>query len=159
MRNNEQAFLELTERYKRMIYKVCYMYASDKEPVGDLFQDVILNLWKAFPSFRGESSEETWIYRVALNTCITQLRKQSKKPTMMPLTVDVENLTDTDDDRMLRELYRLIRQLNTVEKAIILLYLEDKPYDEIASLIGITKSNVGVKISRIKEKMKQMSNQ
>lgn len=159
MRNNEQAFLELTERYKRMIYKVCYMYASDKEPVGDLFQDVILNLWKAFPSFRGESSEETWIYRVALNTCITQLRKQSKKPTMMPLTVDVENLTDTDDDRMLRELYRLIRQLNTVEKAIILLYLEDKPYEEIASLIGITKSNVGVKISRIKEKMKQMSNQ
>lgn len=159
MRNNEQAFLELTERYKRMIYKVCYMYASDKEPVGDLFQDVILNLWKAFPSFRGESSEETWIYRVALNTCITQLRKQSKKPTMTPLTVDVENLTDTNDDRMLRELYRLIRQLNTVEKAIILLYLEDKPYEEIASLIGITKSNVGVKISRIKEKMKQMSNQ
>lgn len=159
MRNNEQAFLELTERYKRMIYKVCYMYASDKEPVGDLFQDVILNLWKAFPSFRGESSEETWIYRVALNTCITQLRKQSKKPTMTPLTVDVENLTDTDDDRMLRELYRLIRQLNTVEKAIILLYLEDKPYEEIASLIGITKSNVGVKINRIKEKMKQMSNQ
>lgn len=159
MRNNEQAFLELTERYKRMIYKVCYMYASDKEPVSDLFQDVILNLWKAFPSFRGESSEETWIYRVALNTCITQLRKQSKKPTMTPLTVDVENLTDTDDDRMLRELYRLIRQLNTVEKAIILLYLEDKPYEEIASLIGITKSNVGVKINRIKEKMKQMSNQ
>ncbi|MEG1617616.1 MAG: sigma-70 family RNA polymerase sigma factor [Bacteroidales bacterium] len=158
MKENEQAFLELTERYKRMIYKVCYMYASDKEPIGDLFQDVILNLWKAFPSFRGESSEETWIYRVALNTCISQLRKQSKKPPMLPLSLEIESLADPKDDPMLRELYRIIRQLNTVERAIILLYLEDKPYEEIASLIGITKSNVGVKISRIKEKMKQMSN-
>ena len=134
------------------------MYNENPEDVNDLFQDVILNLWKAYPSFRGESKEETWMYRVALNTCISVLRKQSRKPDFIPLNIEAEVLTGSDDENLLAKMYALISKLNKVEKAIILLYLEDKPYDEISAIIGISKTNVGVKLSRIREKLKVMSN-
>ena len=158
MKDIEQRFLDLTDKYKRMIYKVCYVYTENHEDVNDLFQDVILNLWKAYPSFRGESKEETWMYRVALNTCISVLRKQSRKPDFIPLNIEAEVLTGSDDENLLAKMYALISKLNKVEKAIILLYLEDKPYDEISAIIGISKTNVGVKLSRIREKLKVMSN-
>lgn len=159
MKELENAFLELTEQYKRLIYKVCYLYASERNDANDLFQDVILNLWKGFPLFRGESRIETWIYRIALNTCISQLRKQSKRPLFVPLSVEVTQLYEPDEENRMAELYRLIQKLNAMEKALILLYLEDRSYDEIAQLTGISKTNVGTKLTRIKEKLKQLSDQ
>ena len=98
------------------------------------------------------------MYRVALNTCISVLRKQSRKPDFIPLNIEAEVLTGSDDENLLAKMYALISKLNKVEKAIILLYLEDKPYDEISAIIGISKTNVGVKLSRIREKLKVMSN-
>ena len=157
MKEIEQRFLDLTEKYKRMIYKVCYMYADSPDDVNDLFQEVILNLWKAYPSFRGESKEETWLYRVALNTCISILRKQSRKPEVIPLNIEAESIAGTEEENLLARMYTLISRLNKVEKAIILLYLEDNSYDDIAAVTGITKTNVGVKLSRIREKIKDMS--
>ena len=159
MKELENAFLELTEQYKRLIYKVCYLYASERNDANDLFQDVILNLWKGFPLFRGESRIETWIYRIALNTCISQLRKQNKRPLFVPLSVEVTQLYEPDEENRMAELYRLIQKLNAMEKALILLYLEDRSYDEIAQLTGISKTNVGTKLTRIKEKLKQLSDQ
>ena len=131
MKELENAFLELTEQYKRLIYKVCYLYASERNDANDLFQDVILNLWKGFPLFRGESRIETWIYRIALNTCISQLRKQNKRPLFVPLSVEVTQLYEPDEENRMAELYRLIQKLNAMEKALILLYLEDRSYDVV----------------------------
>ena len=159
MDEKEKSFLDMIDLYKRLIYKVCYMYSSSEHTPDDLFQDVTLNLWKAFSNFRHESSHETWIYRIALNTCISQLRKQKSKPAFIPLNVEIDVISENYDESRLTEMYNMIKKLDSVEKAIVFLYLEDKSYDEIATMIGITKSNVGVKLSRIKEKLKQMSNQ
>lgn len=155
----EQQFLTLIENNKKTIYKVSLMYADDNEHQQDIYQDIVLNLWTAFPSFRGDSKDSTWVYRIALNTCVSELRRKKSKPLTTPLTYDLEQLMDDDGAyrEQVRELYRLINRLSQLERAIILLWLEEKSYDEIGSILGITSSNVGVKISRIKEKLKKMT--
>ena len=134
------------------------MYANETDTPDDLFQEVVINLWKGFPDFRGESKIQTWMYRISLNTCITFLRKSGKRPITQTLTDEHLEYTESGDMSAIKELYLLINQLNAFEKAIILLYLEDRSYDEIAQIVGITKINVGVRISRIKEKLTQMTN-
>ena len=134
------------------------MYANETETPDDLFQEVVINLWKSFPDFRGESKIQTWMYRISLNTCITFLRKSGKRLKTQALTDEQLEYTESGDMSSIKELYSLINKLNAFEKAIILLYLEDRSYDEIAQIVGITKSNVGVRISRIKEKLSQMTN-
>ncbi|MBE6341140.1 MAG: sigma-70 family RNA polymerase sigma factor [Bacteroidales bacterium] len=155
----EQKFLELVENYKRVIYKVCFMYANDDETIGDLYQEVVLNLWTAFPRFRNESKPSTWVYRVSMNTCITNLRHKRTQPDTIVLTSSMADLfPDESDKEQLHELYRLISQLGELERALILLWLDDKSYDEIAEILNISVSNVGVRINRIKTKLKTMSN-
>ena len=158
---NEQAqmFLSLMEQHKQIIYKVCFMYASEEETINDLFQEVTLNLWKGFPKFRGESNISTWVYRIAVNTCVSWLRSSNRQLQTVPLTLFTADLiTDEQEKENLRELYSLINRLGKLERALILLWLEERSYEEIAEILDISVSNVGVRINRIKTKLREMSN-
>lgn len=147
------------EQHKQIIYKVCFMYASDDETVNDLFQEVALNLWKSFSRFRGDSKVTTWVYRIAVNTCISWLRVSGKRIKTVPLTFSMtELLSDEQEKENLRELYALINRLGKLERALILLWLEERSYEEIAEILDISVSNVGVRIYRIKAKLVSMSN-
>jgi len=155
---DQQHFVSLIEQNKSLIYKFCYMYANEADTPQDLFQEVVLNMWKGYPSFRGDSSIQTWMYRIALNTCVTFLRKSGARPKITSLSEDLIVYDDATDTLQIKELYTLINRLNEIEKAIVLLYLEERSYDEIAQIVGITRNNVGVRINRIKEKLSHMSN-
>ena len=156
----EQEFLNMVEAQKRTIYKVCYMYANERDDLNDLFQETVLNLWKSFPRYRGESTLNTWVYRIAMNTCITFLRRSNTRPQTIPMTANVADLMAEEESKagQLQELYRLINQLGKLERALILLWLEERSYDEMADILGISKANVAVKLFRTKEKLKKMSN-
>lgn len=157
LRENE--FIALVEEYKQVIYKVCYIYATDPENLNDLYQEVVINLWKAFPRFRGECKASTWIYRVGLNTCISFFRKSKSRPEVVPISVDLEAVAEEEDKTaQLHELYRMINRLGRLERALILLWLEEKSYQEMADITGISRNNVAVKLNRIKEKLKMMLN-
>lgn len=140
-----------------IIYKVCNLYCLEKEYKQDLFQEIVLQLWKAFPSFRNESLRTTWMYRVALNTAISNFRKEIRKPGRQSISrsefqiPDISQFEDEHDNLSL--LKQAIQQLSKIEKAIIMLYLEEKSYEEISEIMGITKSNIGVKLNRIKTKL------
>ncbi len=158
MENVEQEFLSVIREYARVIYKVCYLYTTPNTTINDLYQEVVLNLWKAFPKFRGECKISTWIYRIALNTCISFIRKEKNIPEIIAFTQTIEKVDEDDDTKvMLEQLYRLINRLSELEKSIILLYLEEKKYEEIAEITGLTATNVATKISRIKDKLKTMN--
>lgn len=155
----KKAFVEIIQHYERVIYKICYVYTTPELPIPDLYQEVVCNLWAGFPRFRNECSVSTWIYRVAINTCITETRKDIRRPKG---SVAVVNLSEslfaqenTTED--IREMYRLISQLRTIEKTVVLLYLEGKPYQEIADITGLTLTNVATKLKRSKKKLKQLS--
>ncbi len=152
-------FVELVTKYKDVIFKVCYICA-EKDDVEDCYQEVLIQIWRSLPKFRGESSITTWIYRISLNTCISHVRKNTKGNINKVSLLDV-NLWENDIEKkqQVDEMYSLINKLNKLEKAVILLWLEDRNYEEIASVIGITKANVAVKINRIKEKLRKLSNQ
>lgn len=154
----EQEFLTVIREYERVIYKVCYLYTSPNAPLNDLYQDVILNLWKAFPKFRKECKISTWIYRIALNTCISFFRKEKNVPEIVSLTREIDWTIEEHDpiNEMLKQMYHMINQLGQLDKSIILLYLEDKSYEEIAEITGLTVTNVATKLSRIKDKLKRM---
>lgn len=154
----EQEFMSVIREYERVIYKVCYLYTSPNAPLNDLYQDVILNLWKAFPKFRKECKISTWIYRIALNTCISFIRKEKNVPEIVTLTREGDWMVEEHDPihEMLKHLYQMINQLGQLDKSIILLYLEEKSYDEIAEITGLTVTNVATKLSRIKDKLKRM---
>ena len=156
----EQEFLNMVEAQKRTIYKVCYMYANERDDLNDLFQETVLNLWKSFPRYRGESTLNTWVYRIAMNTCITFLRRSNTRPQTIPMTANVADLMAEEESKagQLQELYRLINQLGKLERALILLWLEERSYQEMADILGISKANVAVKLFRTKEKLKKMSN-
>jgi RNA polymerase sigma factor, sigma-70 family len=154
----EKAFIELIQQNERLIYKVCSVYTSEALPIADLFQEVVYNLWKGYAKFRNECSISTWMYRIALNTCISGLRKETKRPIHIPINQLAEQLVEPESFcENIKEMYRLIRRLKTLERAIVLLYLEEKSYQEIADITGLTVSNVAVKLNRIKEKLKTMS--
>lgn len=155
---SEKEFLSVIKEYERVIYKVCYMYATANASLNDLYQEVVLNIWKSFEKFRGDSKISTWIYRIALNTCISFSRKERNMPEIVMLTQEEFGMMDEQDETqmMLKELYLLINQLGQLDKSIILLYLEDKNYEEIAEIMGLTVTNVATKLSRIKEKLRKM---
>lgn len=156
----EKRFIAMIKQNERVIYKVCSFYVSDDEPLNDLYQDVVCNLWIAYPKFRGGCSTSTWIYRVALNTCISGLRKKKRAIQQVGLSQIQDAFLQPDDmTAEIKELYRLIHQLKNLERAVILLYLEEKSYQEIADITGLSLSNVAVKLKRIKEKLIKMSNQ
>lgn len=155
--NCKKEFAELVNRYKDVIFKVCYVYAS-REELEDYYQEVLIQLWRSLPKFRNESKMSTWIYRISLNTCISYVRKNKKVNKVSLIDLDfIDN--DIEKKYYIDELYLLINRLNKFEKAIILLWLEERDYEEIASIVGISKNNVAVKLNRIKEKLRKMSNQ
>ena len=154
----EQEFLSVIREYERVIYKVCYLYTTPNATLNDLYQDVVLNLWRAYPKFRRECKISTWIYRIALNTCISFIRKEKNGPEFVTLRREADWMTEDNDplQEMLRQLYRMINQLGQLDKSIILLYLEEKSYEEMAEITGLTVTNVATKLSRIKDKLKKM---
>jgi RNA polymerase sigma-70 factor (ECF subfamily) len=155
----EQEFIQMIQDNEKIIYKVCSFYVSEQTPMEDLYQESVLNLWKSFPKFRNECSYSTWIYRIVLNTCISDLRKGTRRQ-HIPLVLSEEIAFEPDSmGEEIRELYQLISSLATFDRAIILLWLEDKSYQEIAGITGLTLGNVATKLKRIKEKLKTMSNQ
>lgn len=142
------------------MYKVCYTYTNCNDDLNDCYQEIVVNLWKAYPKFRGECKLSTWIYRISINTAISFIRIHKKSPKTIPLIVNAHELEeDKNIVKEIKELYSLINRLGNIEKALILLWLEEKSYDEIAEITGISKTNVGVKIMRIKNKLKKMYNE
>ena len=155
--NQEQEFSELVHRHKSTIYTVCYMFSKDNDEVQDLFQDILANLWTGFGSFRGESQQKTWVWRVARNTCISAERKKKRRQQAGQLSMDIDLYADDDNDSLqVQALHKRINSLGLVDRAIILLWLEDMSYDEIGAIMGITSKHVGVKLFRIKERLKQI---
>jgi RNA polymerase sigma-70 factor (ECF subfamily) len=133
------------------------MFSKDNDEVQDLFQDILTNLWTGFDSFRGEAQQKSWVWRVALNTCISVERRKKNRPGAAQLSMDIDLYADDDNDILqVQALHKRINSLGLVDRAIILLWLEDMSYEEIGAIMGITASNVGVKLFRIKERLKQM---
>jgi len=158
----ENKFLSDFESNQNIVHKVCRIYTSDKDAHNDLFQEIVIQLWKNYSKFRGDAKFSTWMYRVALNTAISLYRKSTRKIK----TQDISDFTyrieaiDYDDtvEVQLKALYTAIRSLNDIDKALIFLYLEDKPYKEIAETLGITEVNARVKMNRAKDKLKKILN-
>ena len=159
MKEKENEFTDIVKRYKNTIYTVCYLFSKDNDEVNDLFQETLINLWQGFGSFQGKCDLKTWIWRVSLNTCLSFERKKKRRVETVPLSMDINLFTDTDDDtRQIQQLYRRINKLGVVDRAIILLWLENMSYEEIGQIIGISTKNVSVKLVRIKEQLKKLSN-
>ena len=155
----EKQFEQHIKTNELLIYKVCRMYAYTSADREDLFQEIVIQLWNAYPKFKGESKFSTWLYRVALNTAITGLRKkkdfiESREPAKLPEQISDENTGDEDE---LKQLHKAIEQLSEVEKAVVMLYMEDKSYDEMEDILGISQGNLRVKMNRIKEKLRQLT--
>ena len=151
-------FARIVKEHKSTIYMVCYMFSKDEDEVADLFQDILVNLWKGFPKFRGDSSPKTWIYRVSLNTCISVERKTKRKGETVPLDMNINLYDDTAEDmKQVRMLQDRISRLGPFDRAIVLLWLENLSYDEIGDIVGITAKNVSVRLFRIKEQLRNMS--
>lgn len=153
----EKEFISILNQNAHILYKVCNLYCDVPEDRSDLFQEVVLQLWKAFPNFRKEAKISTWMYRIALNTAISNFRKRSKGFLKVSLSEGGFEIPDPSqlsaENENVAALYKAIAQLSSVEKAVIMLFLEEKSYQEIAEIMGISKSNVGVKLNRIKSKL------
>jgi len=154
--NNKKAFTDTITANEGLIYKVAKVYAKNKEDEQDLYQEIVYQLWKSFGSFRNEAKVSTWMYRIALNTAIAFLNMEKRKIKQEPVDealVDSLYSYDTQQQEQIEELYTAIKQLNTIEIGLILLYLEGKPYDEIAAITGFTVTNVGTRLARIRQKL------
>ncbi len=146
----------MVREHKDTIYTVCYMFSRDENEVADLFQEALINLWKGLAKYQSDGNLKGWIYRVTLNTCISLDRKKRKT---VPLSIDI-NLFDATNERMRQVdmLHERITRLQPFDRAIVLLWLEDISYEEIGQMLGISTKNVSVRLFRIREQLKQMSN-
>ena len=159
MNTSETAFAQMVREHKNTIYTVCFMFSNDSDEVNDLFQEVLINLWKGFSTFQGRSNPATWVWRVSFNTCISQERKKRRQASV-PLSMGINLFKDKDEDsRQVKMLYDRIHRLKPFDRAIVLLWLENMSYEEIAAIVGITVKNVSVRLYRIKEELKKMSNE
>jgi RNA polymerase sigma-70 factor, ECF subfamily len=152
----EKEFIELITNHQGILHKICNVYFIRNPFKEDYYQEILIRLWKSYPSFRRQSSFSTWLYRVALNTAIDILRKENLQPAHIELSKTEYNIPDHEhniESEKRDTLYFAIDHLSDVEKAIIILYLEDYSYKEIAEIIGISESNTGVKINRIKNQI------
>ncbi len=157
MKELEQEFTKVVREQKDTIYMVCYMFSKDKAEVEDLYQEVLINLWKSFPKFEGRSSVRTWVWRIALNTCISIDRKKRRRKDSLPLKMDIDLYNDSDNDtRQIQLLHERINRLGVFDRAIILLWLENMSYEEIGAIVGISEKNVSVRLVRIREQLKNM---
>jgi len=152
----------LLEQHQNIVHKVCRLYTNNYDAHNDLFQEITIQLWKAFPKFRGDSKFSTWMYRVGLNTAITLYRKSKRTINTqqfdtVQFKISAEEYDSTEEDQ-LKLLYNAVHQLNDIEKALVFLYLEDKNYKEISETMGITEVNARVKMNRVKTKLKTILN-
>jgi len=155
----EKRFVSLINEHQGLIHKICFMYENDSDVRNDLFQEIVFQLWKSFRSFRGEAKITTWMYRIALNTAISRFRKQTRSVKTEDLKDLHLNISDASEDDMMENiehLRRSIQELSEIERAMIMMALEEVPYDEIAETIGITQNNVRVRMNRIREKLKKL---
>ncbi|NQY06781.1 MAG: RNA polymerase sigma factor [Flavobacteriaceae bacterium] len=158
----EHSFVSLLEKHQNIVHKICRIYTDNYDSHQDLFQEITIQLWKAYPKFRGDSKFSTWMYRVALNTAITLYRK-SKKTINTQKIDDIQfkirsEEYDETEELQLKMMYKVIKQLSDIEKALVFLYLEDKNYKEIAETLGISEVNSRVKMNRVKKKLKTLLN-
>jgi RNA polymerase sigma factor (sigma-70 family) len=155
----EKEFVSLLNQHRGIIFKICKVYCQKEEDHQDLFQEIVLQLWKSFPAFKQEANVSTWMYRIGMNTAISNYRKEKiRQPpvSFSNLPYPLPDLSETDEFMIeTAPLYRAIDQLSPIEKALVLLYLDDKSYEEMAAILGIGKSNVGVKLNRIKAKLEK----
>lgn len=156
---NKEKFVELIRDNKGIVYKICNSYCANKDDRDDLAQEIVYNLWKSFHSFNPDLKFSTWMYRIALNVAISFYRKENKFKSHIPFSeslIAVEENTDenTEAGNNLSLLLKFISELKEIDKSIMLLYLDDKSYKEIAEITGITESNTATKINRIKDKLK-----
>ena len=158
MNDLESKFAQTVKQNKSTIYTVCYMFSKDADVVNDLFQEAVINLWRGFEGFENRSNVKTWIYRVTLNTCITLDRKK-RRTSSEPLSMDINLFEDRDEDtRQVDMLHERISRLQPFDRAIVLLWLENMPYEEIGQVVGIMTTAVATRLYRIKEQLKKMNN-
>lgn len=160
--SNTAEFTQLISENEGAIFKITSVYTNDRDSQKDLYQEIVLQLWNSFDAFKGASKRGTWLYRIALNTAISFLRKSKKHKVLVPIDQVVSDLTEAHDSEFedrLKTLYAQIRELGSLEKGIILLYLEDKSYEEISVITGLSVTNVATRLSRIKTKLKKQINQ
>ena len=151
-------FIDLLNHNQNIIHKVCNLYMDNISDREDLFQEITLQAWNAYNSFRNESKFSTWLYRVALNTAISFYRKEKRKPVIQSLNQIPEHADDANNkEEQMQAMYKAINALSKIDKALIMLYLEDYNYEEIGNILGITANNVAVKMNRIKTKLKEES--
>ncbi|WP_066219285.1 RNA polymerase sigma factor [Formosa haliotis] len=158
----EHSFIKLLEEHQNIVHKICRLYTNNYDAHNDLFQEITIQLWNAYPKFRGDSKFSTWMYRVGLNTAITLYRKskrsiQTQEFDTVQFKISAEDYDDTEEQQ-LKLLYSAIHQLNDIEKALVFLYLEDKKYTEISETLGISEVNARVKMNRVKTKLKTILN-
>lgn len=158
----EHTFVLQLEENQNLVHKICRLYTDDEESHKDLFQEITIQLWKAFPNFRGDSKFSTWMYRVGINTAITLFRKNKRSILTAEWDAYAFKISDTpynrEEDDKINLLYRAVKQLNDIEKALVFLYLEDKNYKEISETMGISEVNARVKLNRVKTKLKKIIN-
>ena len=155
MNTEEQnkGFTELIEANKGLISKICLVYARTEADRQDLFQEIILQAWKGFPRFRGESKFSTWLYMVSLNTALTAKRKNRNALIEPPVEISSVDFLQLEDEPKAK-LYAAIEELSEIEKSIVLLYLDEYNYDQMEKILGISNGALRVKMSRIKQKLK-----
>ena len=157
----QEEFVGLVQEHRSLLYKVCRLYCFSEADRQDLFQEMIIQLWRSYPHFRGESKFSTWLYRIALNTAISDLRKQRRRPSpvnMSEIPTPLQEMTwPGEEEQQLRQLYAAIDKLSEIEKALVMLYLEDRSYEEMEEILGINQNNLRVKMNRIREKLRKMT--
>ncbi|MBR4771159.1 MAG: sigma-70 family RNA polymerase sigma factor [Bacteroidales bacterium] len=153
----EREFENIVREHKGTIYTVCYMFSNDRDEVADLFQETLINLWRGSGTFRGDSALNSWIWKVALNTCISYDRKRKRGITTEPLSMNIDLFDDTaEENRQITLLRDRIGKLGPFDRAIVLLWLENLSYEEIGQIVGISPGNVSVRLVRIREQLKKM---
>lgn|SRR5690606_24360425 len=160
--NLEQSFVKQLKQNQNIIHKICRLYTSGEDAHKDLFQEITIQLWKAFPKFRGDSKFSTWAYRVALNTAITLYRKSTRSVQTSEYDGTKHFISQEDynyeEEEQIKLLYEAVYQLNDIEKALVFMYLEEKDYAEISETLGISEVNARVKMNRIKGKLRKILN-
>ena len=153
----EAEFVSLLEENQRIVHKICRIYANNMDEHQDLFQEIAIQLWKAYPSYKGNAKFSTWMYSVSLNTAMSLFRKKNVETTQFLLeNHDFKIVIEDDDEEKIKKMYDAIHQLNDVDKALIMMYLDEKEYAEISQILGITEGNARVKMNRAKNKLKTL---
>ena len=149
-------FEEVAETYGKLIERICFGYANSLQEMEDLKQDALINLWESMATYHGDCSMKTWVYRITLNTCVSSIRKGKRRINTIQLTELFDIIENNDDKSLLEELHTAISALNPIDKAVVMLWLDEQSYDEIAEIVGISKANVATRLHRAKDKLRKL---